>query len=118
MTKLVIILTENGSSYSDEGLEYLTESIREGFHDESELGFFMGRLLNNMDTFKEYLTKHKEDSYLALSTEHGIPIFPCQSYDAIIQYLSEHDADENPWNVMCELRTELKKREAEKAAAK
>ena len=116
MTKLVIILTEHGNSYSDEGLEYLTESIREGFNDESDLGFFAGRVLNNMDTFKKYLTKHKENSYLALSTEHGIPIFPCQSYDNIIQYLSEHDASKNPWDVMCELKAELEKRDAAKAA--
>ncbi len=116
MTKLVIILTEHGSSYSDEGLEYLTESIRKCFNDESDLYFFAGRVLNNMDTFKKYLAEHKENSYLALSTENGIPIFPCQSYDAIIQYLSEHDANKNPWDVMCELRAELKKRDAAKAA--
>ena len=103
MTKLVIILTEHGNSYSDEGLEYLTESIRKCVHDESDLGFFAGRVLNNMDTFKEYLAKHKEDSYLALSTEHGIPIYASQSYDAIIQFMSEHDPHENTWNVMCEL---------------
>ena len=103
MTKLVIILTEHGSSYSDEGLEYLTESIRKCYNDDSDLRFFAGRVLNNIDTFKKYLAEHKENSYLALSTEHDIPIYASQSYDAIIQFMSEHDPHENAWNVMCEL---------------
>ena len=116
MTKLVIILTEHGNSYSTEGLEYLTESIRKCFNDHSDLRFFAGRMLNDMDIFKKYLAEHKENSYLALSTENGIPIFPCQSYDAIIQFLSEHDTSKNPWDIMCELKVELEKRDAAKAA--
>ena len=114
MTKLVIILTEHGSSYSTEGLEYLTESVRKCFNDESDLYFFSGRVLNNMDTFKKYLAEHKENSYLALSTEHGVPIYASQCYDGIIQFMSEHDQQENPWNVMCELNAEYNEWLAEK----
>ena len=62
----VFIVTRDGVPYSEEGIEYIQESLKELFNVTKNLTIYTGKSLNKPKIFLEYITREKE-IYIVLS---------------------------------------------------
>lgn len=98
--KKVYIITEEGRTYSDEGLEYITNEIRNGtFTDSDELSFFMGQEYNKPDVLSGLIEKNIENTYVVISGTTGMFFFDPDKVGQLIEVLRKYP-DMTSWESM------------------
>lgn len=95
--KNVYILTQKGLGYTDEGLAFISESIRKDFEDFSDLRFCMGIAYNNANLLRKELERHS-DAYVVISHRNGMEIISERDFDILIEGLI-HDTTVSSWSV-------------------
>ncbi len=69
--KNVFILTESGSSYTDQGCDFITERVRKTYGDDSELTFGSGAIFNDAEHLAKCIDDHP-DCYVTISTKDNV----------------------------------------------
>ncbi len=99
----VVILTESGDSYTDEGVKYVSNHIHEKFNEMRDLIFMMGPRYNNKQTLKNLLINNP-DSYVVISKATSIDYgFGERFVNTMIKWLTEYDAmdkDMTSWEML------------------
>lgn len=99
MSTQIYIITEEGRSYTDEGLHYIGSVMKDmfdvNFHD---IEFNSGVAFNNPELLAKQLEKH-EDAYIVVSTKEDIIIIPKTENPAMCHNLRENP-NETSWNIL------------------
>jgi hypothetical protein len=96
-TANVFIITKEGRSYSDEGLNYVTDVLKKYFNVTDELIFCMGFEYNDPKFLCQEL-KQNPDSYIVISRSDGIQFLPTKDVSVACQMLTDHP-DESSWEL-------------------
>ena len=107
MTK-VFILTEDGNSYSTNGLKVIKNDLKELFDETNELVFEQGKAINDKKLLIDLLTRNPE-SYIALSTATSIDYLPSQCFEDVKNTLKEKN-NKTSWKALCDRLDEQRKR--------
>ena len=99
----VYIITEEGRSYTTEGLKYLTGVLEKEFNVKDQLAFLMGWVYNDPDRLIESL-KTYPDSYVVVSKKDGIGFVPPDQLDAICEALEDLKPNTS-WETLVEITT-------------
>ncbi len=98
----VFIVTRDGVSYSEEGIEYIQESLKELFNVTKNLTIYTGKSLNKPKIFLEYIT-YKKETYVVLSHKDNIEFVSSTSIDRLYEAIEEGH-EERPelttWQIM------------------
>lgn len=87
----VIILTQSGDSYTDEGVKYVSNRIHEKYNEKRDLIFMMGPRYNNKQILKNLLINNP-DSYVVISKATSVDYgFGEKFINTLIQWLTEYD---------------------------
>lgn len=89
MTKNVYILTEEGKAYTEEGIQFLIDTIRNNRNDFCDLVFCQGKLYNDTKYLITEL-RNNPDAYVVISHAHGIEIIFNDNIETLIKNLMEH----------------------------
>lgn len=98
----VYIVTRNGSDYTNKGLCYVEDEIKDQFQEENELVAYTGPGLNYLKVLKAQLEKHP-DAYCVLSYDKGIMFFPKECNQQIVDNLIKvyaQNPKENSWAIL------------------
>jgi hypothetical protein len=87
----IYIITEKGKTYSNEGLEYVTNCVKENYGVTDELVFHMGYEYNVAKNLILGLDSHP-DGFIVISTDDGIS-FASNHNPKIKKALEEHPDD-------------------------
>ena len=95
MFKSAYILTKNGNEYSDEGIQFLLNIIRNEKQDYSNILLYQGQLYNDPAFFAKELRKNP-DSYVFISHAHGIELIGNTNIPILIENL-EANPEQSSW---------------------
>ena len=68
------ILTEEGRAYTQEGVDFVLDLIRNKFKDHSEVNLSQGMLYNTPSVLSKALHKNTNTSYVFVSHDKGLKI--------------------------------------------
>ena len=94
--KHVYILTEHGKTYTDEGLKFVAEGIKNHFGYDDEIIFVSGEAYNEAKHLKRELEYHV-GSYVVISHEKGIFYLADTNVKGLERALGDYP-DETSWN--------------------
>ena len=96
------ILTEEGRTYTQQGVDYVLGQIRNTFKDHDDVTFHQGALYNKPGMLAASLSRDPEHSYVFVSHDKGIEIL--YDIDDIHQFISLLDdansVDETAWSII------------------
>ena len=100
----VYIVTKQGKTYNDEGVEYVLDCIRNTFHDYSDVHLFEGPLHNTPSVLADFLKDDPGHSYVFISHNKGIEImYRPDSINRYIEILEANtDENETSWTLIME----------------
>ena len=101
---IAVILTRNGTDYSDEGKDYVANHLRDN-HNAGQITLYGGKTYNKPGVLKDLIEKNLENSYVVLSLTEDIYFIPPENNENIVCQLANADTDETSWeiiNAMCE----------------
>ncbi len=107
----VYVITKEGRDYTDEGKEYIRNSLINEHGVAGKITMSFGQVYNDPKTLADALKKHKDTAFVIISGTTGM--FTCEpkSNESIIWNL-EHHPDQTSWETLhtCAMM-ELKERE-------
>ena len=101
---IAVILTRNGTDYSDEGKDYVANHLRDN-HNAGQITLYGGKTYNKPSALKDLIEKNLENTYVILSLTEDIYFIPPENNENIVYELERHEAEKTSWEIvyaMCE----------------
>lgn len=98
----VFILTREGKPYTDEGIKYIRESLKNMFNVTNDLSIYTGIGINEPKVLTELIHTTK-NPYIVLSHKDGVGFFPVDANEEICETLIEdHESSPNmtSWQII------------------
>ena len=96
------ILTEEGRAYTQEGVDFVLDLIRNKFKDHSEVTLSQGMLYNTPSVLSKALHKNTSTSYVFVSHDKGLEtLYDTEDIKRFITLLEDpNDANETSWSII------------------
>ncbi len=100
----VFIITKHGSDYTEDGIQYVKQSIKDNFGESRELAIITGLAVNSPKVLRGRLQARPE-SYVVLSTKNDIIFIPNHNNQTICNNIDERLATKpkaTSWEILME----------------